>query len=636
MLKTLAQDSTDQLSPFYLCERTDSLSLSLSPPPRPRVLAFPGQNRKPARRVEEFRRSDHRVPSGSEEKVRMDSAPSPDVSDAKPSFRKPANDAANRKYRRHSSTDMSDSSSSDGSPKVERNHSPDFSKDCLKMDVNKRKNDNKGSEKQAPVSYRDYHRHNEQSRHQRDAVEEERHYRKSSQSALESRSGNRFEHSRHESYQNRARESNYSVDKYSRDKSDIDRHSRDKSDVGRYFRDKSDSRTHRSKETMEYHRHNDRHLSDRAVSGGRYEVSSKDDIRSRERDWHRDRGDRDEKRERPRNLGDYKNDRKMYHEGEGAKGHAKDSRVGRDDSAVYRKETCLSSNKEMDETLEHKKKNDDRDSDKRKDRHGGVQDEEIQNEAKGLSAFYDKDGKAEWNKDKFPDAVDQPSTKKHKSGNLEKPTDEGVKRPEKETAASVNSEAVGSSSSQAEANQDFNAAKVAAIKAAELVNRNLIGGGATGFLSTDQKKKLLWGNKKNNMVEESGNRWDLPLFTDRERQEKFNKLMGVKGDLKLESKPDDKDGTLRAEKQEQLQMDLEKQYTAGLRRRDGRTMPMFGCHCQQQVESPSLRNHHLILLVKVVSSSGTLVRAWAQQVGGSSAAVVCMQICGAKGLGGGE
>ncbi|MQM21610.1 hypothetical protein Taro_054653 [Colocasia esculenta] len=43
----------------------------------------------------------------------MDSASPPEVSDAKPSFRKPANDAANWKYRCHSSADMSDSSSSD-------------------------------------------------------------------------------------------------------------------------------------------------------------------------------------------------------------------------------------------------------------------------------------------------------------------------------------------------------------------------------------------------------------------------------------------------------------------------------------------------------------------------------------------
>jgi hypothetical protein len=82
------------------------------------------------------------------------------------------------------------------------------------------------------------------------------------------------------------------------------------------------------------------------------------------------------------------------------------------------------------------------------------------------------------------------------------------------------------------------------------VNRNIAAFGAgTGRLSTDQKKKLLWGNKTSNPSEEVGvseymtfffvfisfslltlmlqtsKRWDL--FSDRERQEKFNKLMVI-------------------------------------------------------------------------------------------------------------
>ncbi|KAK1437103.1 hypothetical protein QVD17_02888 [Tagetes erecta] len=111
---------------------------------------------------------------------------------------------------------------------------------------------------------------------------------------------------------------------------------------------------------------------------------------------------------------------------------------------------------------------------------------------------------------------------------------------------------------------DIDAAKVAAMKAAELVNRNLIG---TGVMSTDQKKKLLWGSKKSTPTEETAHRWDTSMFSDRERQEKFNKLMGVK----VEQKPEIQDSSL-AEKQKELQIDLEKQYTAGLRRRDGRTV----------------------------------------------------------------
>ncbi|KAG6595420.1 hypothetical protein SDJN03_11973, partial [Cucurbita argyrosperma subsp. sororia] len=72
---------------------------------------------------------------------------------------------------------------------------------------------------------------------------------------------------------------------------------------------------------------------------------------------------------------------------------------------------------------------------------------------------------------------------------------------------------------------DFSAAKVAAMQAAELVNKNLVG---VGYMSTDQKKKLLWGSKKSTAVEESGHQWDTALFTDRERQEKFNKLMSLR------------------------------------------------------------------------------------------------------------
>lgn len=44
----------------------------------------------------------------------------------------------------------------------------------------------------------------------------------------------------------------------------------------------------------------------------------------------------------------------------------------------------------------------------------------------------------------------------------------------------------------------------------------------------------------------------------------------MKGENKLESQGGG--DVLRAEKQKELQLDLEKQYTAGLRRRDGRTV----------------------------------------------------------------
>ncbi|CAM6118984.1 unnamed protein product [Calypogeia fissa] len=125
---------------------------------------------------------------------------------------------------------------------------------------------------------------------------------------------------------------------------------------------------------------------------------------------------------------------------------------------------------------------------------------------------------------------------------------------------------------------DLTAAKLAAMKAAELVNKNL---GVAGFMSADQKKRLLWGSKKLSteqplshqepVVAAGVNRWDTVHFSDPDRREKFQKLMGVKADtcteFKKEGEPDV--GLFTEEKQRELQQDLEKQFTAGLRRRDG-------------------------------------------------------------------
>ncbi|KAL3698602.1 hypothetical protein R1sor_012678 [Riccia sorocarpa] len=124
---------------------------------------------------------------------------------------------------------------------------------------------------------------------------------------------------------------------------------------------------------------------------------------------------------------------------------------------------------------------------------------------------------------------------------------------------------------------DLSAAKLAALKAAELVNKNL---GVPGFMSADQKKKLLWGGKKSAVEQEQtvaaagSNRWDTVHFSDPDRQEKFHKLMGVKADSATEGKREGETeaGLFTEEKQRELQLDLEKQFAAGLRRRDGRTV----------------------------------------------------------------
>lgn len=120
----------------------------------------------------------------------------------------------------------------------------------------------------------------------------------------------------------------------------------------------------------------------------------------------------------------------------------------------------------------------------------------------------------------------------------------------------------------AAASSDPEVAKMAAMKAAALVNINL-----GGIKSVDEKKKMLWGSKDQQkpVVASGTNRWDTVRFADRDRQDKFQKLMGVKGDAG-EGGQGSADNLFTTEKQEELQQDLEKQFTAGLRRRDGRTV----------------------------------------------------------------
>eukprot|EP00262_Sarcandra_glabra_P014282 TRINITY_DN4147_c0_g1_i2.p1 TRINITY_DN4147_c0_g1~~TRINITY_DN4147_c0_g1_i2.p1 ORF type:complete len:535 (-),score=128.68 TRINITY_DN4147_c0_g1_i2:121-1725(-) len=521
----------------------------------------------------------------------------PDNSDVKASFRKPSNDAANRKYRRRSPVSGSASSSSDDSPKHDRSHSPFFSKeDPTKMsDDRRRKTDDirdfnrdsgrsrsgrgsdsyRHSDRQSYGNSHDYHRHDDYNRHYRHADEEDRNYQRS-RSGRETRGGSRSDYTRKDSDHDRSRDNWRSADKYSRDKSD---------DGGHRSKDKEREAT-----VPQRHRQHDKDLSsDRDLSGSRQVNANMDGNKSGERDRHRDRGGgRDDKRDQRRSLGDYKNEHAYSYEE--SRGLAKNSIMSRDNGGNRMKETQKSGNKESDEHKDdatQKRTYDDRERDRHKEGYNREREEHYQNDNTNSSSYRERSGRNEQYEEKniHVKEDEDSSGKKLKSfhsdtaavyaedGKLlsksttfaadEKPPSSSKQA--QETIAKIISEAV-PSASETEVAHDLNAAKVAAMKAAELVNRNLVGG---GFMSADQKKKLLWGNKKNTTIEESGNRWDMPLFTDRERQEKFNKLMGVKGELKPDNKPDDKD---RAEKQEQLQLDLEKQYTAGLRRRDGRTV----------------------------------------------------------------
>ncbi|KAL6988027.1 hypothetical protein U1Q18_013773 [Sarracenia purpurea var. burkii] len=477
-------------------------------------------------------------------------SPSPDNADAKAAFRKPSNDAGNRKYRRRSP--VSGSSSSDGSPKREHSSSPINAREnsARDLDLRQRKDDRRvldkdsgwnhrgrsgdsygHSDRQSSRSSHNYNRRDDYVRHEKHRDEEERNYKSSSRSGRDLRVGTRSDHTRRESEHYKSRDHVHGDDKYSRDRSD---------GSGNRIRDKDKDS-----------------FPDRAVSGRRHTNSNLEDIKSGERDRHKGDGDgRDEKRDIRRSSEDYKGDLSPIYEE--SMGRRNDLTSRRDSSKHRSKDPSKSDPRELDDqrySKEEKKNFDDRETRRHKDRYNNEPGEQFEDGPVLTSENQEYGAK----KPKF---------------NLGSDYGKDVSKQAQELVGKAQS----SSSEQAtakgpEAANDIDAAKVAAMKAAELVNRNLVG---TGYMSTDQKKKLLWGNKKNTTTEESGRHWDTTLFPDRERQEKFNKLMGVKGEPKVEHKPDNQQtggqGLLQAEKQREVQLDLEKQYTAGLRRRDGRTV----------------------------------------------------------------
>ncbi|PSS01737.1 Arginine/serine-rich coiled-coil protein [Actinidia chinensis var. chinensis] len=477
---------------------------------------------------------------------------SPDNADAKAAFRKPSNDASNRKYRRRSP--VSGSSSSDGCPKRRRNSSPIYSREDHVRDSDpwRRKDDRRELDKdsgrnhqgRSGDSYRhsgrqssrgshNYHRRDEYVRREKYRDDEERNYKSSSRSGRELRVDSQSDHTRRESERYRTRDHLHGDDKYPRDRSD---------GSGNKTRDKD-----RETSSVEYQKYKDKDsLSDRAGSGRRHTNSNVEDIKSGERDRHKvDGDDRDEKRDYQRSSGDHKGDFSPVHEE--SRGHRNDSMSRRESVGHRSKEASKNGPRELDGqkyTKEENKKYDDQETGRHKDGN-------------------DREQKNQESTAKRPELFSLGS-------------DNGKDADERQSSSSKQAQEYVSKFTSEQASEkggvtanDIDAAKVAAMKAAELVNKNLIG---TGYMSTDQKKKLLWGNKKNTIAEESGHRWDTTMFSDRERQEKFNKLMGVKGELKVEHKPDNQESSGFEKQSEQLQLDLEKQYTAGLRRRDGRTV----------------------------------------------------------------
>lgn len=506
---------------------------------------------------------------------------SPDKSDSRPSFRKPSNDSTNRKYRHHSPVDGSDSSSSGGSPKHEQRISPgnslanrskvsddrarkyhgkDPERDPSHSHSSRGGDSYRYSDKLAYRTSRD-HQHSDDRGYHRLADDEDRDTTWYSKYGRELKTG-RLDCAKHNDNFERSKETSRNTD----------------INAERYqYRDKYENSGHISRGkgrevSAPEHRYNHNEKeSSRAASGSRQMTSRRDNKRVDEWERLRERDERDDRRIRHRSPSDY---RKEYAStAEDSRGHAKDSFIGRENAGYKLKE---SQRKDIDEQdcQVHNRRYNDKDTKKYKEKYSLDPDENRKKENSGFSVYQAREDKSDSYVDKNSNASEEQSSssKRLKLGQSDKfPLSTAEGKPSSsskqvsDTTEKLTIGPTGLANNHTEATQDLNAAKVAAMKAAELVNRNLAG---TGFMSTDQKKKLLWGSKKN-ISDEPGNRWDLQLFSDRERQDKFNKLMGVKGDaIPQERKPDEKD----VEKQKELQIDLEKQYTAGLRRRDGRTV----------------------------------------------------------------
>lgn len=481
----------------------------------------------------------------------MSSAPtrdSPNKPDVRPSFRKPSNDGAHRKYRHHSPVDGSDSTSSGVSPKREQNIIRVNSLENKSKVPDDRAGKYHGKDSERDLGYSHSSRASDSHRYPED---------KNSvlYSGRELRGG-RSDHAKHDNSFERSKESR-NADK------NTDRY---------HFTDKTENSSHRSRgKDREGNAPDNRYSekeSSRAASGSWQIASKRDYKRVDEWDRHRERNDRDDRRIRHRSPSDYR--KEITPTSEDSRRHDMDTFIGRESASYRLKESQQMEIDEQDYQV-HKRRYNDRDSRKYKDKYS-LDPDGNRKESDSFSVYQGREEKRKIYVDKNSNSTeDLSSSKKLKLGQSDKfPLNMPEEKPSsskqvKEATEKVTLAPHVSTINHTESAQDLNAAKVAAMQAAELVNRNLVG---TGFMSTDQKKKLLWGNKKNTS-EESGTRWDLQLFDDRERQEKFNKLMGVKGDtIQPERKPDEKD----MEKQKELQIDLEKQYTAGLRRRDGRTV----------------------------------------------------------------
>ncbi|KAG6414433.1 hypothetical protein SASPL_127155 [Salvia splendens] len=392
-------------------------------------------------------------------------------------FRKPSNDAANRKYRRRSP--VGGSSSSDGSPRNRQSLSPVPSrKETARVDDKRKRDDDQSGRSDEPYkssdrhSSRSHYRQDDRSRRDRHVDNYDRGHAKSSYRSRDSRGNNNLDYSRS-----------------------------DKNHKSRDYANEADTCSHGKSDGLRS-RNRDKDSYDRTGSGRRHAAAE-------ERDWDRDRdrnregrADHYGKTDNKKSFVDLKSDRSPAYED--SRGLRNDSFPLRDSSVCHVKEAAWRDGKELDSESHAN-------DEKRRDDGRGTYKEQPNRESKEhcddtsikvffYLAFRFAMSDIFWN---YSTGTSEPFV-----------TD-----------------------------SDIDAARIAAMKAAELVNKNLVG---TGYMSTDQKKKLLWGNKKSSATEE-----------------------GVKADAKVENQGDNPD---MEKKREQLQMELEKQYTAGLRRRDGRTV----------------------------------------------------------------
>ncbi|XP_020549029.1 arginine/serine-rich coiled-coil protein 2 isoform X2 [Sesamum indicum] len=355
-----------------------------------------------------------------------------------------------------------------GSPRRERSSSPVPSKkDISKLaDDTRKKDDSRSQSGRSGESYKHSDRQSSRSYHRHD---------------------DRSRRDRHvDDYDRGYSKPSYRSGRDSRDYNNLDHSKGDKEHRSRDYVNDVDTYSH-SKLDGSGHRNRDKDSYDRAGSGRRHANMEERD-RDRDRERHReDKGDRYGKTDYRKGSVDHKTDRSPAYEE--SRGQQNDSSSRRDSSGHRLREASQRDAKELDAERSAT-------DEKRRHENRGVYKDQHNSEPKEHS--------------------DDVSTKGQ---------DSVAKKPKISSLESTGPGTEGNSDQAFVKDSDIDAAKIAAMKAAELVNRNLVG---TGYMSTDQKKKLLWGNKKNTAVEESAHRWDTTMFGDRERQEKFNKLMSLR------------------------------------------------------------------------------------------------------------